>query len=178
VNLNTWLDLSVGLQCVYEVGRHAGLRFLDLFCEALHTTLSSSSEIEKVPAESFLSSNLPQRMTPCSSSRGWQELKLKIRCVSLLPYSLPHTQILESQQHLACMVCCHLGTNSLSQQQHMTLLHQLFVLSFDFSTDEKAFADIKCTFNREMSVPILRSLLEEWKKITSNATKVFPCASV
>jgi hypothetical protein len=94
----------VGLQCVYEVGRHAGLRFLDLFCEALHTTLSSSSEIEKVPAESFLSSNLPQRMTSCGSSRGWQELKLKIR---------------------------------------------------------------------EMSVPILRSLLEEWKKITSNATKVF-----
>jgi origin recognition complex subunit 3 len=95
---------SMALLCVYEVGRHAGLRFLDLFCEALHTTLSSSSEIEKVPAESFLSSNLPQRMTSCGSSRGWQELKLKIR---------------------------------------------------------------------EMSVPILRSLLEEWKKITSNATKVF-----
>lgn len=94
---------SMALLCVYEVGRHAGLRFLDLFCEALHTTLSSSSEIEKVPAESFLSSNLPQRMTSCGSSRGWQELKLKIR---------------------------------------------------------------------EMSVPILRSLLEEWKKITSNATKL------
>jgi hypothetical protein len=109
VNLNTWSDLSVGLQCVYEVGRHTGLRFLDLFCEALHTTLSSSSEIEKVPTESFLSSNLPQRMTSYGSSRGWQELKLKIR---------------------------------------------------------------------EMSVPILRSLLEEWKKITSHATKVFPCASV
>jgi len=167
----------VGLQCVYEVGRHAGLRFLDLFCEALHTTLSSSSEIEKVPAESFLSSNLPQRMTSCGSSRGWQELKLKIRCVCVPPplYSPSY-----ANSGITAATSMHgllsLGTNSLSQkqqQQHMTLLHQLFVLSFDFSTDEKAFADIKCTFNREMSVPILRSLLEEWKKITSNATKVF-----
>ncbi len=175
----------MGLQCVYEVGRHAGLRFLDLFCEALHTTLSSSSEIEKVPAESFLSSNLPQRMTSCGSSRGWQELKLKIRCVCAPSVCVPPPLYCPSYANsgITAATSMHglllLGTNSLSQQQqYMTLLHQLFVLSFDFSTDEKAFADIKCTFNREMSAPILRSLLEEWKKITSNATKVFPCASV
>ncbi len=176
----------MGLQCVYEVGRHAGLRFLDLFCEALHTTLSSSSEIEKVPAESFLSSNLPQRMTSCGSSRGWQELKLKIRCVCAPSVCVPPPLYCPSyaSSGITAATSMHgllsLGTNSLSlqQQQIMTLLHQLFVLSFDFSADEKAFADIKCTFNREMSVPILQSLLEEWKKITSNATKVFPCASV
>lgn len=60
-------------QCILEVGKQSGLRFTDLFCEALRPLLASNN-----PAESMANSALP-RTTPLSL--GWQELKAKIRSV-------------------------------------------------------------------------------------------------